>query len=118
MTIKKLQAKFAETKKELATANRIIARLGESDGLVMSLLQPYKCKVCNLIHFPEPLTKCAREKDNNAQRDREKRRRERYFDEFRAILKRCTDEHGKVDWHFVDKALEENNQQPTMVGTE
>ena len=103
MTIKKLQAKLAETRKELATANRIVAKLGESDGLVITLLQPYKCKVCSLFHFPEPLTKCEREKDNKERLAREKRQRERYFNEFKAVVKRCTD-HGKVDWHLVESS--------------
>ena len=43
MTNEELQAKLADTEKQLAAANSIIERMGEADRLVISILYNYKC---------------------------------------------------------------------------
>ncbi len=105
MTIKELEAKLAETEKQLAVANGIIERMAQADGLVISVLYPYKCKICTLYHFPEPVKKCERVEDNNAMREQTERERERYLTEFKAALKRSTDERGELGWRFIDEYL-------------
>jgi hypothetical protein len=45
---------------------------------------------------------------NSVLRKREMSRRKIYFIEFKAVVKQCTDEDGKVDWHLVDRFLREH----------
>lgn len=63
MTNEELQAKLAETEKQLAISNRIIEKMTEGDIMAVSILYPYKCKSCSLYHLPEPIKGCVREQD-------------------------------------------------------
>jgi hypothetical protein len=117
MTIEKLQAKLAKAEAEikgLQVYKQLMETQAEGSRMFMSCIRQYTCKICMLIHFPEPLTECPTEADNKEQLEREKRVRERYFNEFEAVVKRCTDEHGKVQWDYVDKGFRED-QQPVFV---
>jgi hypothetical protein len=107
MTIKKLQAKLAKAEaeaKSLQVYRKLIETQAEGGRMFMSCIHQYECKVCMLMHFPEPLTKCPRLRENKEHLAREKRIRERYFNEFRALIQRCTDEHGKVQWKYVERS--------------
>lgn len=109
MTNEELQAKLPEAEaeiKNLQVFKQLVEARGESDRMIMSMIHQYECKICHLLHFPEPLTKCEREKDNKEKLAREKRQRQRYFNEFKAAVKRCTDERGKVNWHLVESSDE------------
>jgi hypothetical protein len=83
--------------------------------LEFTQLDSYECKICGLIHFPEPLTKCPRERNNKEHLARERRVREGYLNEFKAVVKRCTDEHGKVQWNFVDRAFRNGKELVTLI---
>ena len=109
MTNEELQAKLSEAEaeiKQLQIFKQLVEARGEPDRMIMSMVHQYECKICGLLHFPEPLTKCEREKDNKERLAREKRVRERYFNEFKAAVKRFTDEHGNIKWDFVESSNE------------
>ena len=100
--------------KSLQVYKRLLETQVEGGRMFMSCIHQYECKVCMLMHFPEPLTKCPRLKENKEHLAREKRIRERYFNEFRALIQRCTDEHGKVQWKYVDRVLRGNERVTLM----
>jgi hypothetical protein len=117
MTIKNLQAKLAKAEAEikgLRIFKELLDNRADTNDMLMGWIHQYNCKICGLIHFPEPLTKCPRENDNKEQIAQEKRVRERYFNEFSALVKRCTDEHGKVQWKYVDRSFR-GNERVTMI---
>jgi hypothetical protein len=61
MTNEELQTQLDETKEELRVAKRSLESITEGWFLLMSQVQPYKCKTCMLFHFPEPVKECQRE---------------------------------------------------------
>jgi hypothetical protein len=58
MNVKELQKKLEKTEQELLRTKQMLDALLNSTHVVMSIVMQYRCKTCNLIHFPPPLTEC------------------------------------------------------------
>jgi len=64
MANEELQAQLEQMKEELRVTKRSLDAITEGWFLLLSQVQPYKCKECMLFHFPEPVKKCARAQES------------------------------------------------------